>query len=327
MRSWMCGRGGWRGFWRGWGWARSRWWGCACRGARRWSSRCWRWKAGAAYLPVDPGLPGRADGVHAGGCAGGVVLVWGRPGRCWMGCRPGRCGRWSWMTRGWRRPSRRGRVRARRWRWRGGQLAYVIYTSGSTGAPKGVTVTHGGLAKPGAAQARCSGRAGRRGCCSWRRWDLTRRCWTGGDVDLGGVPGGGAGGERARCGPVRGWWPGGGCRVTRGAEPAGGAGAGGPGAGATAGGRRRGAGPAGGGAVGGGAGAGQHVRADRDRGDVAADVDGGRVRGGGAVRDADRRYAGCWCWMSGCARCRRGWRGTVCRRGRSWRAGMRGGRA
>ncbi|MEE1841683.1 AMP-binding protein, partial [Streptomyces sp. JV190] len=29
---------------------------------------------------------------------------------------------------------------------RAGALAYVIYTSGSTGQPKGVAVTHGGLA-------------------------------------------------------------------------------------------------------------------------------------------------------------------------------------
>ena len=39
------------------GWARSRWWGCACRGRWRWWWRCWRLKAGAAYLPVDPEYP------------------------------------------------------------------------------------------------------------------------------------------------------------------------------------------------------------------------------------------------------------------------------
>jgi len=86
------------------------------------------WLAGAAYLPLDPGLPDPritavldAAGVSAvlttDGLAGRVA---GRPVVTALRPRPG--------------PPGPGRG-----------LAYVIYTSGSTGAPKGVEIEHRGL--------------------------------------------------------------------------------------------------------------------------------------------------------------------------------------
>ncbi|WP_203737940.1 non-ribosomal peptide synthetase, partial [Actinoplanes italicus] len=83
------------------------------------------WRAGCAYLPLDPDLPAeRIAYMRADGDARIVIdrAVLDDP-----------------------------RVRAARSgppavRVRGDQLAYLIYTSGSTGRPKAVQVTHGGLA-------------------------------------------------------------------------------------------------------------------------------------------------------------------------------------
>jgi amino acid adenylation domain-containing protein len=99
------------------------------------------WLAGAAYLPLDPGLPagraafmladararvivGRAEvlrGLARAGVAAPGVAVDGRP-----------------PAAGPAGPPVSGQAVP-------GQLAYVIYTSGSTGVPKGVAVAHGGL--------------------------------------------------------------------------------------------------------------------------------------------------------------------------------------
>jgi amino acid adenylation domain-containing protein len=105
-------------------------------------------RAGAAYLPVDPGYPAErvsymladarpvcvlADGPVAGAAVDAVLAPDGTgptadavlASAALSGARP-----------------------------RPGHPAYVIYTSGSTGRPKGVTVTHGGVAGFLAAMAR-----------------------------------------------------------------------------------------------------------------------------------------------------------------------------
>ena len=94
------------------------------------------WRAGAAYVPVDPGYPpARREFLLADSGAG--VLVTG-PGQDDAG--QGEVGQWIVLDGPLPEvaPVSAASVRA-------GQVAYVIYTSGSTGEPKGVAVTHGGL--------------------------------------------------------------------------------------------------------------------------------------------------------------------------------------
>ncbi|TMQ82343.1 non-ribosomal peptide synthetase, partial [Actinomadura soli] len=81
------------------------------------------WKAGGAYLPVDPGVPAERMAFMAADSGAALILTEDD------------------LAASVEHPDTRLLVE----RDRAG-LAYVIYTSGSTGRPKGVAVTHGGLA-------------------------------------------------------------------------------------------------------------------------------------------------------------------------------------
>ncbi|MFG3323975.1 amino acid adenylation domain-containing protein, partial [Streptomyces sp. NPDC048171] len=96
------------------------------------------WKAGAAYLPVDPGYPSEriaftlsdarpscvlTTRAQAGGFPADLTV----PVLAVDEAEPAGRGEWSSPV------------------LTAGHAAYVMYTSGSTGRPKGVVVTHGGL--------------------------------------------------------------------------------------------------------------------------------------------------------------------------------------
>ena len=112
-------------------------------------------KAGAAYLPVDPGYPAERIAFMLAEAApavrGHVPGGWRRDCRCWRGAGAGggRPGAGRGAVRAWPVPRDAGG-------WASpaaGHLAYVIYTSGSTGVPKGVVVSHAGMAEPGGGDA------------------------------------------------------------------------------------------------------------------------------------------------------------------------------
>ncbi|WP_172381755.1 non-ribosomal peptide synthetase [Streptomyces sp. MNP-20] len=94
-------------------------------------------KAGAAYLPVDPGYPAERVALMLRDAAPAVTLDAEQVAEL--------------LSDGPRedRPTDADRVRPLRL----DDPAYVIYTSGSTGTPKGVVVTHRGLAGFSAAEA------------------------------------------------------------------------------------------------------------------------------------------------------------------------------
>ena len=121
---------------------------CLERGPEMITAMLGTWLAGAAYLPLDPGLPPAriafmlADsqagllvtrGAVAGGLAAGTVIGLDDPQvAAALTAQPG--------------TPPPGRAAA-------GQLAYLIYTSGSTGTPKAVAVPHRGVANLAAAMA------------------------------------------------------------------------------------------------------------------------------------------------------------------------------
>ena len=117
---------------------------CLPRGAEMIVAVLGVWQAGAAYLPVDPGLPAGRVSFMLADARAAVLVGTGEvldelpagPVRsvalddprvaAAVAALPGAAGAAAPVP--------------------GGRLAYVMYTSGSTGAPKGVAVTHGGLA-------------------------------------------------------------------------------------------------------------------------------------------------------------------------------------
>jgi amino acid adenylation domain-containing protein len=107
---------------------------CLPRGAQMVTAMLAAWKAGAAYLPLDPAHPaGRIAFMLADSHATLVVTT-----SQTAGALPDTPVIWLDAPAAPAAP--------RTVRTRPEQLAYVIYTSGSTGRPKGVGVTHQGLA-------------------------------------------------------------------------------------------------------------------------------------------------------------------------------------
>ncbi|AYN30694.1 non-ribosomal peptide synthetase [Streptomyces albus] len=94
-------------------------------------------KAGAVYLPVDPGYPAERIAHTLTDAAPRLAVTAPGTGLEGIDCLPLEP---ALLTAGAPAPEARG------WRALGpDSAAYVIYTSGSTGRPKGVVVTHGGL--------------------------------------------------------------------------------------------------------------------------------------------------------------------------------------
>lgn len=97
------------------------------------------WKAGGAYLPIDPRYPGQRLDLVLSHARPALVLVDGEtsqvlPDNDIPRLRVDAEGEVSAADRPSPLPAARP-----------GNLAYVIYTSGSTGLPKGVAITHGNV--------------------------------------------------------------------------------------------------------------------------------------------------------------------------------------
>ncbi|WP_441245335.1 amino acid adenylation domain-containing protein [Kitasatospora sp. McL0602] len=112
------------------------------RGASLLASLLAVWKAGAAYVPMDPSWPAGRVATMATDAQAPVVLTQTSYGSRFDGRYDGRVVRVDAVAERLELlPATAPGVRADLDR-----LAYVIYTSGSTGKPKGVAVPHRGLA-------------------------------------------------------------------------------------------------------------------------------------------------------------------------------------
>ena len=105
-------------------------------------------KAGAAYLPLDPGYPAeRLAFMLRDAFCGALVTQAALPGRLDLPTT----GPLIRLDADWAEVARQPTSRTAT-ALEGGHAAYVIYTSGSTGTPKGVVVTHAGIPNLVAAQ-------------------------------------------------------------------------------------------------------------------------------------------------------------------------------
>jgi amino acid adenylation domain-containing protein len=116
---------------------------CLPRGAEMVAAILGVWKAGAAYVPLDPAHPVERIAFMLADSGARVVLSHGGlPSDMYVpGLRAIDLG-----DQGVAGVVATAPVMAPETPLGGGELAYVIYTSGSSGRPKGVAVTHGGLA-------------------------------------------------------------------------------------------------------------------------------------------------------------------------------------
>ncbi|MES4909586.1 amino acid adenylation domain-containing protein, partial [Streptomyces sp. NPDC000395] len=99
-------------------------------------------KAGAGYLPIDPGYPADRINHMLQDAAPALVLTGPRIDGEVTGGIAAETLAEEWNRQPVENPTDEDRVRPLTAR----NIAYTIYTSGSTGRPKGVTVTHTGLA-------------------------------------------------------------------------------------------------------------------------------------------------------------------------------------
>jgi non-ribosomal peptide synthetase component F len=146
---------------------------CLERGPEMVTAILGAWKAGAAYLPLDPAYPaGRLEAMLAGSGAGLVVTRGGLADRLAADVvadldDPRVAEAIAGMP-----PTAPPGLAA------GGGLAYVIFTSGSTGTPNGVAVGHAGVANLAVALRPTLGAGPGRGFCSSHRSVSMPRCWT-----------------------------------------------------------------------------------------------------------------------------------------------------